>query len=75
MRMKTYKFLFLATVFYTDIGFAGLVEDLEGEVLHIRLHFLIIEFTTDQSFGVENTETKVSTINDYNMDKIETDVL
>jgi hypothetical protein len=56
-QIETYKFFFLATILYTDIRFTGLVEDLKREVLHVRLHFLIIEFTTDQSLGVEDTET------------------
>ena len=37
-----------------DDGLSALVDDLEGEVLHVRLHLSIIEFPSDQSLGVED---------------------
>lgn len=54
----THKFLLLSTVLNLNVGFATLAEDLEGEMLHIGLNFGIVEFTTDETFGIENTMEK-----------------
>lgn len=52
----TYEFLLLATVFNLNIGLAIFAEDPEGEVLDIGLNFSVIEFTTDETLGVEDTK-------------------
>ena len=52
----TYKFLLLASVLDTDIGLPSLVKALEWEVLEIGLHLCVIEFTADETFGVEDTK-------------------
>ena len=46
LRKGTYEILVLTTVVYANVRFASLVEDLEGEVLHIGLNLGIIEFTS-----------------------------
>jgi hypothetical protein len=40
-------------------GLASLVNDLEGEVLHVGLNFRISEFPADQSLGVEDSILRV----------------
>jgi len=41
---ETYEFLVLtAVIIHANVGFAGLVENLEGEVLDIGLNFGILE--------------------------------
>jgi hypothetical protein len=52
---QTHEFLILATILDSDVWLASLVDDLEGEVLDIGLHFLIREFATDETLGVEDT--------------------
>jgi hypothetical protein len=52
---ETYEFFLLATVFNADIGFSTLAEDLEREVLDIRLNLSIVEFATNKTFCIENT--------------------
>ena len=44
----------LALVLDLDDGLAGLVDDLEGEVLHIGLDLLVGELATNQTLGVED---------------------
>jgi hypothetical protein len=34
---------------YSSIRLATLVDDLEGEVLDIGMHFLVVELTTDET--------------------------
>ena len=58
-RCDAYKFLFLAAVFDTDIGFATFAEALEWKVLKIRLNFGIVEFATDKTFYVKDTIIQV----------------
>jgi hypothetical protein len=48
------EFLLLATVLYPDVGLAILAENREGEVLDIGLDLGIVEFTTDESLGIED---------------------
>lgn len=49
----TYEFLILAAVVYPDIGLAGLVKDLEGEMLDIRLHLGVGKLASNETLGVE----------------------
>lgn len=51
----THEFLLLSLVFNLDDRLAALVEYSEWPVLHVRLYFSIVEFTTDQSFGIEDS--------------------
>jgi hypothetical protein len=55
----TYEFFLLAAVFNTDIGFAAFAEDLEREVLDIRLNLGIVELATNKMFCIENTGERV----------------
>jgi len=48
----------LATVLDFNVGFLSLGENLERKVLYVILDFDIIEFTTNETFGVEDTEGK-----------------
>jgi hypothetical protein len=52
---QTYEFLILATILDPNVWLATLVDDLEGEVLDIGLHFSIGEFATNETFGIEDT--------------------
>ena len=52
---QTYEFLVLATVLDLDVWLSSLVDDLEGEVLDIGLHFRIGESTADKTFNSEDT--------------------
>ena len=53
MLISTYEFLVLTTVVHRDVRLAGLVGDLEREMLEIRLDLRIGELATDEPFGVE----------------------
>ena len=55
----TYKFFLLPTVFNTYVGPAILAEDLKWEMFEIRLDLCIIEFASDETFCIENTEGQV----------------
>jgi hypothetical protein len=55
-RNKTYEIFLLATILDLDVRFASLVEDLEGEVLNIGLHFGIVELSADETLCIEDTE-------------------
>ncbi len=57
-RAQTHKFLVLAAVLDLDVGLSTLVKDLEGEVLHIRLHFSIRKLATDETLGVEHANRR-----------------
>jgi hypothetical protein len=50
-RRDSYKFLFFAAVYNTDIGFATLAEALERKVLEIRLNLGIVELATNKMFA------------------------
>jgi len=52
---QTYEFLILATILNPDVWLATLVEDLEGEVLDIGLHFRFGEFATNETLSIEHT--------------------
>jgi hypothetical protein len=52
--LATYKFLLLAPVLELDVRFAISAKYLEREMLDIRLHLRVAEFTTDETFGIEN---------------------
>ena len=58
-KKTTYEFLGLATVLNLNVGLAILAEDLEGEVLDIRLHFGVVELATNESLSVEDTVINV----------------
>ena len=58
----TYEFLLLASVLDTNIGLPGLVEDFEGEVLDVVLHFEVIKLAADETLGVEDTEIRYGNI-------------
>jgi hypothetical protein len=51
--------LALALVLNLDVGLASLVDDLEGEVLHISLNLLVAELAADQTLGVEDRVGRV----------------
>ena len=55
MPIITYEFLVLTVVRNTDIGLSYLIDDLEREVLHIRLDFRIVELAPDETLSIENT--------------------
>jgi hypothetical protein len=55
------ELLGLALELDLDDGLATLVDDLEGEVLHVRLHLGVIEFPSDQSLGIENGVVTMTT--------------
>jgi len=42
-----------------DLRLAGLVDDLEREVLHVGLHFSICEFASDETLGIEDCVGRV----------------
>ena len=46
-------------VFNADVGLAVLAEDLEWEMLEIRLDHFIIKVASDETFCIENTECQV----------------
>ena len=52
---EIYKFFLLAAVVNLDVGFTALAEDLEREVLDIRLNLHIVELATNETFCVEDT--------------------
>jgi hypothetical protein len=45
-----------------DVRFSALVNDLEGEVLDIGLHFRIGEFATNETLSVEDTAKRVISV-------------
>jgi hypothetical protein len=49
----------LAAVLHTDVRVSAFAEDGEGEVLHVRLHFVVVELTADKSLGIEHARVKV----------------
>lgn len=55
----TYENLLLTPVLDLDGGFAGTADDLEGPVLHVGLNLSIIELSSNQSLGVENSVVRV----------------
>jgi hypothetical protein len=57
--MVTYKLLLLASILNPDVRLTILIEDGEGEVLDVSLHFRVGELATDETLCIENTgETK-----------------
>jgi hypothetical protein len=57
---KTYcECLLLALELNGDDRLATLVDDLEGEVLHVRLHLSIRELATDEALCVEDSVDRV----------------
>jgi hypothetical protein len=52
---QTHEFLVFATVLHPDIRFSTLVNDLEGVVFDIGLHFSIGESATDETLRIEDT--------------------
>jgi len=53
--MMTYEFLVLAVVRNMDIGPSFIIDDLEREVLHIRLDFIVEELAPKETLSIENT--------------------
>jgi hypothetical protein len=49
----------LATVLDVDSGLAILVVDLERPVLHVLLHVSVVELTSDETLGVEDSVLRV----------------
>ena len=60
---------------YLDLGFACLVYDVEGPVLHVGLHGVFIETASDQTLGIEycvsgvhcHLETQNTKVNSYSI--------
>jgi hypothetical protein len=50
----TNKVLLIATIFYTDVGLAILLDDLEGPVLHVLFDFWVVNLATNETLGVED---------------------
>ena len=50
----TYEILGSATVLGLDVGFASLVDNLEGAVLSIGMNLSIAELATDETLCIEN---------------------
>jgi hypothetical protein len=48
------KLLLLSLVLHSDVRLTTLVENGKWEVLDVRLDLSIVEFTTDETLGVEN---------------------
>ena len=53
-RLGTYELLGLTAVLDLNEGLATLVDDLEGEVLHIGLDLSVLELATDETLRVED---------------------
>ena len=53
-RNATYKFLVLTAIAYTDVRLASFVENLEEEVLDIRLNLNTIVFATNKSLCIKD---------------------
>ena len=54
----TYRFLFFSSIFQTNIGITCLAEDLENlerEVIEIRLNLSIVLLATNKMFCIEDT--------------------
>ena len=58
-KRNTYEFFLLAAIFDADVGFTSLAENLEWEMLEIRLDFGIIELASNETFCVEDTVGQV----------------
>ena len=52
---QTHESFVHATVSYLDVRFSALVNDLEGEVFDIGLHFSVGEFVTNETLRIEGT--------------------
>jgi hypothetical protein len=52
--MNAYEFLLLTAVLDLNVGLAALGEDLEREVLHVRLDLSVLESTADETLCVED---------------------
>jgi hypothetical protein len=50
-----HKVLLISTVFYTDVGLAVLLDDLEGPVLHVLFDFWVVNLATNETLGVEDS--------------------
>jgi hypothetical protein len=61
---RTHEFLALPAVFDPDVWLAALVENGEWEVLDIRLDLHVVEFTADESLGVENPAKETAKTSD-----------
>lgn len=58
--MDTHEFLGLPTVLNSDIGLARFVDDLEWEVLHVRLDLSILKTTANETLCVENPKIRLA---------------
>jgi hypothetical protein len=57
---QTYEFLIFATVLDPNVWLATLVEDLEGEVFDVGLHFWFGEFAANETLSIEHTKGAIS---------------
>lgn len=55
---NTDEFLCLTAVLDLDVRLSGPADDLEGEVLDIRLHFGVIELAADETLGVKDPDAR-----------------
>ena len=58
-RQVTYEFLGLSAVLDLDLGLTALVDNLEGEVLHIGLDLGVLEAATNETLRVEHSVVRV----------------
>jgi hypothetical protein len=49
----TYELLGLAAVLDLNVGLAALVDDLEGEMLHVGLNLSVIELASNETLRIE----------------------
>jgi hypothetical protein len=56
----TYEFFLLTSVLDPDVWLAIFADDFKGEMFNVGLHLGVIEFTTDETFSIENARVEMS---------------